>query len=52
MSEYIHTLQEFMMQTKGMLYILSVGYLIGFIGFWKFLHGREKKENQKIRAKK
>jgi hypothetical protein len=43
MSEGVHTLNEFLMQTKGVLYLISVGYLIAFVAFWKFLHGREKK---------
>jgi hypothetical protein len=42
MSEEMHTLNEFMMQTKGVLYLLAVGYLIAFVGFWRFLHDREK----------
>ena len=45
MSESIHTLQEFMFQTKGILYLLAVGYLVGFVYFWKFLHGRKEKED-------
>jgi hypothetical protein len=40
MSEGIHTLQEFMFQTKGIIYILGVGFLIGFFSFLKFLHAR------------
>jgi hypothetical protein len=44
MSEGIHTLNEFMLQTKGMLYLLGVGYLIAFVAFWRFLHDRDKKE--------
>ena len=38
-------MNEFLMQTKGMLYLLVVGYLVAFIGFWRFLHDREKKED-------
>ncbi len=38
MSDTIHTLQEFMLQTKGILYLLAVAYLIGFVYFWKFLN--------------
>jgi len=45
MSESIHTLQEFMLQTKGILYLLAIGYLAGFVCFWKFLHGRKQKED-------
>ena len=42
MSEGIHTLSEFMLQTKGVLYLLVVGYLVAFVGFWGFLHDRDK----------
>ena len=45
MSETIHALQEFMIQTKGIVYILAIGYLIGFTAFWKFLMRGEKKED-------
>lgn len=45
MSESIHTLQEFMLQTKGILYLLAIAYLAGFVYFWKFLHGRKEKED-------
>ena len=38
MTEHIHTLQEFMMHTKGVVYILAAGYLIGFVAFWRFLN--------------
>jgi len=41
MGEGIHTLNEFMLQTKGVLYLLGVGYLVAFVAFWKFLHDRE-----------
>ncbi|HHE40009.1 MAG TPA: hmc operon protein 4 [Candidatus Cloacimonetes bacterium] len=42
MTESIKTLQEFMVQSKGMAYILAIAYLIGFSWFWKFLHKRER----------
>lgn len=28
-----------MFQTKGIVYLLAIGSLIGFVGFWKFLNG-------------
>ncbi|MGD8396366.1 MAG: hypothetical protein PVF43_12930 [Candidatus Eiseniibacteriota bacterium] len=40
MNETIHTLQEFMTQTKGVVYLLAIGYLVGFVAFWRFLFGR------------
>ncbi len=45
MSEGFHSLQEFMSYTKGMLYLLGVGYLVIFIAFWKFLHDRENEDD-------
>ncbi len=42
--EGIHTLQEFMFQTKGIIYILAVGYLLGFVWFWRFLKMDKKRE--------
>jgi hypothetical protein len=44
MGEGIYTLHEFMFQTKGVLYLLGVGFLIGFVLFWGFVHDREKNE--------
>jgi hypothetical protein len=44
-SEHIHTLQEFMLQTKGILYLLAICYFVGFIWFWKFLHGRNRNDD-------
>jgi hypothetical protein len=38
----IHSLQEFIFHTKGIIYILIIGYLIGFPLFWKFVFAREK----------
>jgi len=46
MSETIHTLQEFMFQTKGIIYILGVSFLIGFTWFWGFLNrGRQNEDD-------
>ena len=42
MSESIHTLQEFMRQTKGIIYLLAIAYLVGFVCFWKFMFARDK----------
>lgn len=38
----IHTLQEFMTRTKGMVYLLIIAYLIAFPLWWRFL-GRGRK---------
>ena len=45
MGDSIQTLQEFMLRTKGILYLLALSYLIGFVWFWKFLNGRQKEED-------
>ena len=44
MTDSIHTLQEFMFQTKGIIYILAIGFLIGFTWFWRFLHKYDRDE--------
>jgi hypothetical protein len=45
MEEMIHTLQEFMVYTKGITYILMVLALLGITGFWLFLTGGEEEES-------
>jgi hypothetical protein len=45
MSEGFHTLNEFMLHTKGVLYLLAVGSLVAFVFFWRFVQDREKKED-------
>jgi len=37
--ETIHTLQEFMLHTKNIIYILMILALVGMTAFWKFLSG-------------
>jgi hypothetical protein len=39
--ESIHTLQEFMLQTKNVVYILIVMALVAMPLFWIFLTGRD-----------
>jgi hypothetical protein len=34
-----------MVQSKGIIYMLSLGYLIGFVAFWKFISARDKNED-------
>jgi len=41
MTDSIHTLQEFMSQSKGMCYLLALGFFVGIVAFWKFLNGGE-----------
>ncbi len=38
----IHTLQDFMLHTKNIIYILIVLALAAFALFWRFLNGRDK----------
>ena len=42
----IHTLQDFIFQTKGIIYLLIVGYLIGFPLYWKFISARDKDKDE------
>ena len=37
----IHTLQEFMLHTKNIIYILMVLVLVAMPLFWKFLNGTD-----------
>lgn len=39
--ESIHTLHEFMLSTKNVVYILIVGVLVGYVVFWRFLSERD-----------
>lgn len=41
--ESIHTLQEFMLHTKNIIYILIVMALVAMPLFWVFLTGRDDK---------
>jgi hypothetical protein len=41
MEPTIHTLQDFMLHTENVAYILIVAALIGLTGFWVFLSGRD-----------
>jgi hypothetical protein len=43
MPEGINTLQEFMLRTKGIVYILAFVYMFGFIGFWRFLNQKKRR---------
>lgn len=39
--ETIHTLQEFMLHTKNIIYVLIVLALLAMPAFWRFLTGRD-----------
>jgi hypothetical protein len=43
MPDGIHTLQEFMFRTKGVVYLLAIAYLIGFTWFWRFLNKKDRR---------
>lgn len=45
MVEGFNTLQDFMMHSKGIVYLLAVGYLVGFVWFWKFLTKYDRKDD-------
>ncbi len=36
------TLLEFMTFTKGMEYLIAIGFIIAFIAFWQLVYGRGK----------
>jgi hypothetical protein len=40
----MHTLQEFLHHTKGIVYVLGAAVLIVFIPFWLFLTERQGKK--------
>jgi hypothetical protein len=40
----IVTLQEFFLHTKGVTYLLLVGYLLLFVWFWRYLTDREQSD--------
>lgn len=39
--ETIHTLQEFMLHTKNIIYLLMVAALVALPAYWRFLTGRD-----------
>ncbi len=39
----MHTLQEFLIHTKGLCYIAAGFFLVAFIPFWLFLIDRQEK---------
>ncbi len=49
--ETIHTLQEFMLHTKNIIYVLMVAALLAFPAFWRFLTGRDDVEDDSGKMK-
>jgi hypothetical protein len=41
MENVFYTLHDFMVHTKGAAYILMGAILLGLLGFWLFLTGRD-----------
>ena len=41
MDNIFFTLQDYLTHTKGVAYILIVLILLGMLGFWNFLTGRD-----------
>lgn len=39
----MHTLLEYIIETKEASYVVAIALMVGFIPFWKFLTEREKK---------
>ena len=39
--ETVYTLHDFMMHSKAVTYLLMVAALVGILGFWGFLSGRD-----------
>ncbi len=44
MEGVIYTLQDFMLHTKSVTYIIMVGILIGMPAFWLYLTGRDEED--------
>lgn len=42
--ETIHTLQDFMLYTKSVTYLIIVAALVAFPAFWLFLTDRDEKK--------
>ncbi|MDP2917682.1 MAG: hypothetical protein Q8O16_07130 [Dehalococcoidia bacterium] len=38
----MNTLLEFITFTKGMEYLIAIGFLLAFIGFWQLVRGKGK----------
>ena len=41
MEHAFYTLQDFMVHTKAVVYVVMGLWLVGVIGFWRFLTGRD-----------
>ena len=43
-----HTLQSFMLHSKGVTYVLMALVLVGMVGLWSFLLGRGDEERERF----
>ena len=41
MEQAFYTLRDFMVHTKAVVYVMMGIWLIGVVGFWRFLTGRD-----------
>jgi hypothetical protein len=41
METIFYTYQDFLTHTKGVLYLLMIAALVGYLLFWRFLSGRD-----------
>lgn len=41
MEHAFFTLQDFIVHTKAVIYVIMAASLIGFVAFWRFLVGRD-----------
>ena len=47
MENAFHTLQDFMLHTKAAAYILMGAMILGLLGFWRYLIGRDEDKDIK-----
>lgn len=47
MDNTFYSLQEFMLHTKGVVYILMGAMILGILGFWLYLTGRDEDKDIK-----
>jgi Tfp pilus assembly protein PilO len=47
MENTFYSLQEFMLHTKGVVYILMGVMILGILGFWLYLNGRDEDRDLK-----
>ena len=48
MEHAIYTLQDFLLYTKGWVYVLMGASLVVFVAYWKFLFRRDKEDRKSV----